>query len=295
MTHAIRWNCLLAAAAFLLFAADQLNAQPLTATEECIEATVVNADLVFVGTIVAIKNEPDAKNANVWTCTVDADRTLKQGLFDNESQPSWQVEIARSRGVVDDWRKQSAKLLIAHQEYSRDLPTVIDLTPGKLAVWKADFTLLREPDEVLRAAEEAISQAPANVKRFHTFRLQVPQQVVADTKWNKYARTGGHLRLLVPVNDELLKRAERALDSDSYSEREEGARALRYFKSDASIAKLKTLLNDPGWAYLTHPQQNNGVGTRIYGVRQAAYEALTIWGEEVERPVIREEFQESAE
>ena len=71
------------------------------------------------------------------------------------------------------------------------------------------------------------------------------------------------------------------LGSESYQERE-GGQALRYSKSDENATQIKALLNDPGWAYLHHAQENNGVEVRIYGVRDAAYKSLKSWGVDVD-------------
>ncbi len=79
--------------------------------------------------------------------------------------------------------------------------------------------------------------------------------------------------------------------SEDYQKRTEGARALRYFKSDDNIARVTTLLNDSGWVYLRHAQENNGIEVRIHGVRLEAYETLTAWEIDVGKPLTREEVR----
>ena len=153
----------------------------------------------------------------------------------------------------------------------------------------ADFTLLRDPDAVLKAAKETVRRMPVAIKRIHAFSLAVPREVVAGTEWEKYYGTGGHLKLSVPVDQSLEKRSQDYIGSDSYQKREEGVRALRYFKSDQNIVRVKRLLSDPAWAYLEHPAENGGVEVRWYGVRAEAYRTLRSWGVDVEKPVIREE------
>jgi hypothetical protein len=175
-----------------------------------------------------------------------------------------------------------------------DSVTVLDLSPGSLEVLTADFRLLRDPEAVLRAARDAVRRPPAPVKRLHTFRMMVPRPIIAGTRWESYYETGGYLTLSVPVDDRLEHRARDAIHSQSYLRREEGARALRYFRSDQNIVELKRLLNDPGWAYLRHPQENQGVEVRLYGVRQEAYRALKLWGLDVEEPLIRERIRKQA-
>jgi hypothetical protein len=73
--------------------------------------------------------------------------------------------------------------------------------------------------------------------------------------------------------------------------RAEGARALRYFKSDENIASLRKLLADPGCAYRYPDPKNDNIQERIYVVRYQAYQTLKAWGVEVEKPVITEEVR----
>jgi hypothetical protein len=131
---------------------------------------------------------------------------------------------------------------------------------------------------------------PAGVKRIHTFGLKVPRELIAGTKWEEYYHTGGHLVLSVPVDKQLEKRAQDSLRAEADQRRAEGARALRYFRSDENIARLRTLLDDPGRAIRHHAQDNKGVEA-IYFVRHAAYETLKSWGIDVEKPVLREDVR----
>ena len=85
--------------------------------------------------------------------------------------------------------------------------------------------------------------------------------------------------------------ARDALQSDAYLDREEAARALRYFPSEENTARLKRLWNDPGWAYLRHAEENHGIEVRVYGVRREAYETLKSWGVNADKPTTREEVR----
>ena len=164
---------------------------------------------------------------------------------------------------------------------------VIALTDEPLEILTADFQLLRDPEAVIRIAKETVSRFPAGVRRVHTFPVSVPREVVIGTKWE----SSGGLELAVPVDERLEKRAQDGILSANFLTREESARALRYFKSDENVARVKTLLNDPGWGYFKHPSQNNGIEVRHYGVREAAFGTLKSWGVNVEKPVIREEVR----
>jgi hypothetical protein len=168
---------------------------------------------------------------------------------------------------------------------------MIELVPGKMEVLTADFTLLRDPEAVIGAVEDALLRVSPAAKRIHTFGLAIPREAVAETKWEEYYATGGHLVLSVPVDERLENRAHEYISSDSYQRREEGIRALRYFKSDENVMRARMLLDDPGWAYLYHAQENEGVEVRIYGVRREAYRTLKYWGTSVEKPTLREEVR----
>ena len=178
----------------------------------------------------------------------------------------------------------------AYNEYAPKAPTVIELAPGKMEVMTADLRLLRDPEAVIRAARETARRMPVGVKRIHTHRLKVPRKVVAGTKWEPYYDTGGFLQLSVPLDKQLEKRAHDYIRSKSGPKRAEGARALRYFKSDENIARVRPLLDDRTPTYVQPAYENKGE-MRLYGVRHAAYETLKSWGIDVKKPVIREEVR----
>jgi hypothetical protein len=280
---------LIALGAFLTVA-DEARAQPLIAHAESIECTVANADLVFIATLVEFGNAHRADGRDVHDATITIEQTLKTDILEDEPYQRLQVQVAHPVTVLTDWKQRSCRLLVAYDECAPYSTTVIELVPGKMEVLKADFTLLRDSAEVIRAAEEALRRMPAAVKRIHTFRLIVPRERVAETAWDKYYDTG-YLVLTVPVDEELQNRALEYIRSESYMSRYEGVRALRYFKSDENLARVKALLNDPGWAYLRHAEENDGIEVRIYGVRQEAYRTLKCWEIDVQEPLIREEVR----
>ena len=258
---------------------------------ESIESTVANADLVFIAILVKFGDGKRAEGREGHEATIDIEDTLKQEVFTIEPYRRLQVYIPRPASVLADWKKRSCRLLVAYNEYSPRETTVIELVPDRLEVLTADFKLLRDPDAVIKSARETARRLPTAVKRIHTFGLKVPREAIPGTEWEKYYATGGHLVLNVPVDQRLEKRAHDYIRSEDYQKREEGARALRHFKSDDNIARVTRLLNDPGWAYLRHAQENNGVEVRIYGVRLEAYQTLTAWGIDVGKPLTREEVR----
>ena len=274
-----------------LTATEQAHSQPLFAHAESIAATVANADLVFIATLVKFGDAERTEGREVHDATIVIEQTLKQDIFKEEAYQRLQIRIPGPALVLADWKQRSSRLLVAYDEYAPDATTVIELVPGTMEVLEADFTLLRDPEDVIRAAEQALLRMPAGVRRIHNFRLQVPRELVAETRWDKYYATGGYLLLSVPVDEQLENRAIEYIQSESYRNREEGIRALPYFRSDENIVRARTLLDDPGWAYLYQAQENNGVQVRIYGVRQEAYRTLKCWGTDVEKPLIRMEVR----
>ena len=189
-------------------------------------------------------------------------------------------------------------------------PAVVEeegFVPGPPPVLTMDLTALERPDDILKAARIAAREGSAEVMD-----LDVPRAIMERT-----GRSGDANRLGVPVDrrlEALARRlitspgdflsdrdfspprddAERALRaswlrSDRDRLRREGVKALRPFKSDANIALLRPLLDDP--ALVGRMRQEKGVPIdlgREYHVRKAAYDVLRGWGVAVAKPVVEE-------
>ena len=302
----------LVAAGVSLFVSVHAHAQPIFVRAQSIEYIVNNADIVVIGKVVDFAGEEKADQFGRREATIAIEETLK-----GEYQERMRVLLAYPVRVLAEWQDDSRRLLVAAQGVpliasqvislvtkkldfltedhrnrllvaANKVPPaatdVIDLTKNELEVLTADFRVLREPEEVLRIAKETIRRRPG-VRRVHGFRLMVPPEVVAETKW----RTSAFLT--VPVDDRLQKRAHDYIRSESYQQRCEGAEALRYFKSQENIARVKPLLADPGWGYLRRAEENQGIEVRMYGVREEAYQTLKYWGVNAEKPMIRERIE----
>jgi hypothetical protein len=279
------------AVAVSVFAAVEAHAQPLFPDARSIETIVANADLVVVGKPVKIAaNEPLAQRSG-HEIVLEVKETLKQDLFTIDPYERLGVRVSNPLAEIDDWQRRGNLLLVAHDDCDPDASTVIELAAEGCEVLTADFTLLRDGKDVLQAAKESVRRMPPAIKRIHTFKLAVPREVVAGTKWETFYRTGGHLSLSVPVDQNLEKRAQDYIGSDSSQKRQEGVRALRYFKSDQNIARVKPLIGDPAWGHLKRAEENGGVEVRWYGVRDEAFRTLRTWGVDVQKPVIREEVR----
>jgi hypothetical protein len=274
-----------------LIASVQAHAQPLFAQAESIESTVANSDLVFIATVVefrrAEQDDEQHDDRDAHEATIAIEETVKQEPFRNEPYRRLSLRITRPASVLAGWKERSSRLLVAYDQCAPEQTVAIELAPDKLEVMTAEVKLLRDPEALIRAAREAVNRLAANIKRVHTFDLQVPREVVAGTSWETYYHTGGHLRLTVPVDRQLEKRVQDYVRSEDPQRRTEGARALVYFKSDENIALVKPLLNDPAITYL-RPADGDQPGERVYGVRYAAYETLKSWGIDVKQPLFRQ-------
>jgi hypothetical protein len=264
----------------------ELQAQPIGTSAKSIECTIVNADLVFVAKLVDFGNKQRFQNIEYHQGAIDIEETLKDDIFHDEPYDKLSIRLPYySESDLADWKDQSLRLLVTVNHDDLYGTRVIALSKETLEVLTADFKLLRDPEDVIRIARETARRFPASVRRVHTFRRSVPWEVFSGTRWESFH----YLDLFVPVDERLEKMAQEGIHSESYSTREESARALRYFKTDENIARVKTLLDDPDWAYLKVASQNNGIDVRHYGVRKAAFGTLKFWRVDVEQPVIREE------
>lgn len=262
------------------------HAQPLIPRVQSIESAVANADLVFVATLDDVR-PAEGRDGGLYRVTIHIKETLKQELFADEPYRKLGLDLPGRASVLADWKKRSSRLLIAYDGLAPQQTTVIELVPDKTEAMSADLKLVRDPDAVVRLARKAVNRLGANIKRVHTFALQVPCDVIAGTSWENYCRTGGFLLLTVPVDQELEKRARDYVRSENAHRRTEGAHALAYFKSDENLALVRPLLADRGVTY-EQPAFRGKAGERVYGVRYAAYQTLKAWGIAVERPVYRE-------
>jgi hypothetical protein len=267
-----------------LVASVPAHAQPLFPRTESIESTVANSDLVVIARLVKYSDSQQVGGREVHEATIKVQETLKQDLFTLEPYTLLGVQVARPASVLADWAKRSCRLLVAIREEAPSDTTVIDLGNGSTEVFTAEMTLLRDPEAVLQVARKAVRRAPAAVKRIHTFGLQVPRETIVGTQWEKYYQTGGYLLLSVPVDQHLEKRAQGYLRSKSSQRRAEGVRAMRYFRSNENIARVRKLLNDPARAYRHKTPPDTGQEA-IYVVRYEAYETLKSWGVHVTKPV----------
>ena len=272
-----------AAAWASLFVSTAAQAQPLVGGVESIECAVANSFQVVVGTIVEVHAKVETDTSAGREVTMLVEEILKGSHYERV-----RVGLRRPAADLAGWKERSTRLLVMQGDPRTEMD-VIDLTDKGLAVFTSDLTLLRKPEDVIRAAKETVRRMPG-VKRIERYKLRVPDRAtVAGTKWEEVYKNGSYIRVAVPIDDRLEKLAIEYLRAKDYEQRREGAILLSYFKSDENVARAKALLDDPNWGYSHRAEDNRGVEVRSYGVREMAYSALRDWGVKVEKPVTAEE------
>jgi len=267
------WLNSLVASCCLLVASGQVRAQPIFDHVESIESLAGNSDSVVVGTIVDFGNKDQVDAFGGCPVTILVSETLK-----GEHHKRLQVRLRVALSHLKTWKNQSHRVLVA----KAPLPIgsrAIDLSSADLVALTSDIALLRTPVQVIQHMKKAIRVAPG-VTRIRTFSHRLHLKVFSKTKWS----TGAGVVLSVPVDARLEARAREYIKSKDTLKRSEGAKAIRYFKSDENIARVTPLLNDSAWGFLYRAEGNMGIEVRHFFVRMAAYETLQYWGISAEKP-----------
>lgn len=265
----------------LFFGSAPAMAQPIFGGAESVELTVARSRVVVVGKIIEVSDDLPDGPGDERLATILVEETLKG------KHQARQVALSRyPRSQLTEWEGQSTRLLVGLDSGPQIQTRFVDLTPNKVEVLTADATLLRTPEEVLKIARETVLRLPGTA-RIKEFRYDVPSTPYAGTHWEGFYA----ITVSIPVDDRLQQQALKWIQSKEYGRKEDGAKALRYFKTDENIKHITALLDDPSWGYLKHPDQNNGIEVRHYGVRKAAYATLTYWGVKVKKPQFREEIR----
>lgn len=290
------WITIVPVFSLFLLAVSSAHAQPLSPQTESLESLVANADSIYVARLEKFGERQRREDGHeAHNTTIAIEQTLKRVMFRDYSPPMRQMWMPHHESILQDWKQNSSRLLVVTNEYEPFETVVIELAEGNMEVMRADFTLYRDPEPVIEAIQAIVSELSPAVKRINTFQVDVPRELVKDTTWDKFYDTGGNLRLSVPVDRHLEKWALESTRADRYMTRSASARALRYFRSDENIQRLKQLLNDPMSYTREFPEGNKTITETFYGVRYEAYETLKSWGVEVEEPVfsVRTEVMES--
>jgi hypothetical protein len=288
----VRLHCFSAAGLLLAVSMPTAQAQPSFYRAMSVETMVLNSDVVLVGRVVDVSEE---KNFNEATIAVEGTLRGKHQARKHVRFPDniWQLGVGAYD--VKDLRKlqvDAPRLLVAIRgEPAAQVCGMIYLTDqnmrtgGADAVYKADLSTLKNPAELLRVVKETLRGSPG-VKRIDTFQLTVP------IKGGYYDR-GGSTTVEVPVDGSLEEKAITYLASKERWRRTEGVAALKYFKSDENVARLKEMLSDAAYIRVT-AESNFGVEVRCYTVRKAAFVTLQYWGIAVKEPVVEEKIKRRA-
>ncbi|HTB14023.1 MAG TPA: hypothetical protein VK752_20765 [Bryobacteraceae bacterium] len=265
-----RFGIPLAAAGWICFA----NAQPGPSYVPCLDTMAINSAEVFVVRIADFCTPAHCSQEN--NVIVKVEEHLKGDPGDR-----FQFRIDAPVATLNDWKDRGSRLLIfdhlgSDRSWGNLKVKTIDLSARDLKILTADMSVLVDPEEILRAAKEAIGRH-RNVYGMVSFSKSIPAAIAGQLGANVWPKT------TVPADSELERWALSALDSKVDSERSEAAEAMGYFPSEANAARLRPLIDDPALS-------NNGYGNvNIYFVRQSAYRSLVRMGVSVPKPVLQTE------
>ncbi len=273
--------------AFLLFIpllVPSVNAQDGNPRVACLDTMAINSDYVFVGIIVNVRKSITTEH--------DVDVTVERWLKGKGEIGKYATTIANvGERVLTDWKTNGSRVLIFqlpsnHSTVSTGIMVnAINLSDPDLKVLTANMQLLRDPQQVLRATENAINRHPG-IQRISTVMRTLPDDIAAAFGHpNQKDRTNELADLVedVPVDADLERWAQSAVVSKRDTERQDAARALGYFPSDANAALLKRLLDDPA---VMRPYYRSDL---YYFVRDTARDSLKRMGRKAPQPVSREE------
>jgi WD40 repeat protein len=288
----------------LLVSGGAARAQPMLYTVETVDWMAADSQVVVRAVVVDFAQEVDA-DKNKWNTVVLKVRETLKGKhqpFHTFIIPDWNHnEIAR-------WQKSQQESLVFladtrlpdKTEWTGHAPAVHFMWNAKAKVhpltlrndrgvielkdpvshpknsyfakvYTVEMPEAKEPQKLLQAVREAIAAAD-KVKVLRAHRVERPQ-------W--FTR-------IVPVNANLERHARRWVQSDDEKLREQGAIALKYFKSDDNVAALYKLLSDPAiWVDVTWKDGLAIERHDLYYVRAAAFASLKELGVEARKPVLK--------
>jgi hypothetical protein len=222
-----------------------LLAQPIIIDRQSIDSTAAMFEQVFVGHIVEIgASKTDGKRVSMQPVVFAVEEVLRGERTTRIALPDFTYPMATLAG----WQSHSSRLLVAANYGAPSVSAVIDLDAGNLQVWSANFVLMKKAADVIQAAKDEIRRTPTGNSRSPNVQVRPP--------------TGDlYLRLTVPADERLERRAHAVLRGEDGWSREEAVEALKYFKSEENIRLQKSLLGDSD--------------SKVW---RKAYEILTGWG-----------------
>ena len=258
---------------------DSALAQPGFKVIESVDSMVANADYVCIAKvrefkeIVVAGNVGPRKFRTVFTIV----QKMKAPDLLSTNSPARVFHVFSNPDELTRWQKQGSRLLLATDLENEDNNHVVDLDAANPRVLTAEFQLLNSSEAILRAVKQIIETMPTHIKRIHTFELVVPNEV--RSKMNSDLG----IKLRIPADQRLEKKARTLLESNSPEVRSQGLRAIRFFKTKENVAAARTLLDDP----FKRNEFGDDENRLIYPVRRDAYNLLRNWNIDVEKPVLR--------
>ena len=266
------------------------HAQPGFISATSIDSVVVNSDYVFLGTVKTYeKIEPDQGAPYLWV-SFDVTETLKRpqshelkgevttGRYVRFFHPLGQYEFYEQG--IGRVKESGSQMFVA---VGGETPYAIDLGSDGIKAISADFRALKDKEDLIRAAKEAIARIAPNVKRLHTVTLWKLDSIALNL--------GQPLRLNVPVDNRLERMTDVLLRSKSALDRSGGLESIRYFKTEKNIARAKELLSDPFQKKLWDTQAADLKPYYSYEVRKSAWNTFRVWGIGIDVPVLREDIE----
>jgi hypothetical protein len=243
-------------------------------TVESIDVQLVRSRSVSIGTVEDFTHEPRVEERQVAFA-------VRESLF-GPPAPRRRGMVLTSIENLEAWKTRSARMLL-FERTDKPWLTAIDLDDPNLVMWTEEFGMITKGDEVIRYLRRILRKPrPPSAE---TFELYPPEGRRGD-KWRRWAKNRYVRNLVVPVDERLEKRAIEYLAARSPHLRVHGVRALRLFKSDRNVERLRALLDDPGFQIDQVPERNRGIEARTYPVREAVYDVLhNYWGVPVPEPI----------
>jgi hypothetical protein len=297
MYQATRICALTLVAPFLL--ADCATAQPSHRYHWSLEARIAEAEAVVVGPIAKLHRrvieEPNQRQPNgqyEYAPAVKVEEVLKgklAGVVD-DLHPKWSLGEDRT---YEEWRKAGNKILwflgpAPNERKKRVWQMVVfgkkapaeDLFGGRREppMYAMDFTLLKDEEAVLAHARK-YAEASTRILESDTIRFGPPWN---DLKVPVEPALEPLAKRLIATPQDFLPKGQKLTPRERYQFRYSGVRLLRHFKSDANIALVKLLLDDP-------PEKFESSLVAQYPVRVKAFEVLLHWNVDAALPKSPEE------
>lgn len=257
---------LLRIAILMVLARSLAQAQPGPPFVPSVDTLAINSKYIFIGRITETHKLSSA-DSNV---NASVERWLKGDGQGDRIQA--RIDVADS--LLSEWKaKQSRLVIFNHVE--GDTERAIDLSDPDLKVLTSGMEIIRSPEQVLQAIQDALDRHPG-VYAINTVRRSIPSEIAHDLNQVIPPQTA------VPADADLERWALSNLNSNQVSERTEAVDALKFFPSESNADRLKELLKDPTLV-------KNGASGEIYIVRQYAYHSLLFMGYRAPEPVLRKE------